>query len=501
MSKRSQRQPQIDARGNKKPYKDDDYDVGLVFAAGTITETTTTQIQSTSSTTNRNRALDSDVYGGLKITYANHFEKLQYIPLVNDRLGVGLIKQGLKLAKGYRLTVDPKIVQDESRQAEILAICKDLDQDLNTDELFCDAGFQILRDGNIPQLTTGEPGEGITDVEFLPMDITTFLPKTVKPGSGVKDKEELKNLGLVKGPVTQVVVNESLGKEGWDLHDLTIKDEIPRVTLMRLAYRGHKCMDIYGRQTSGIYGMSLVGLLDKTVKQYEDINWGFSKAIGRYGYGRHIYNDRLLEELIKNGKTSPKAAARLVKQMAATFKKMGPEEDIVGVGIEGQPLSLSISSDGGILNTKESFERDIAYGILETEASSNKAAGTTFASSRTADKEAIRVLGSAQRMIKRAIEVGIYARHLELLGGFSPEECRAVRIELDPLDEPSYTLRDLMDFDSMNPGFISPEQQLEMAGIKVPPKAGQPAIADDGGAAQGQRMDSDQQIIQQRPVE
>ena len=44
-----------------------------------------------------NKALDSDVYGGRKISYMNRFDRFEQLEQVSPRIGMGLSKLGLKL--------------------------------------------------------------------------------------------------------------------------------------------------------------------------------------------------------------------------------------------------------------------------------------------------------------------------------------------------------------------------------------------------------------------
>lgn len=470
------------------PAEDDDY---YSLAAGALSQATATTIPTTTSTTNRNRALDTDLYGGWKVSYSNRYDRLEQLLKLHSRVGLGLMKFGLRIARGYNLYVDPEAGVDESTQKEILEECKGLDKRVNGDKWYAIAGTLLARDGTAALLTTegddDKSGEylGLKTIESLPMKRTTLLTSNVEVGMGIKDSAEREKMNTIMGPVVKVVLNESQDEPIRQVY------ERERVALVRFFPELDGSPDIYGRPTLGVYGISLLDLLDTggTIKNYMDTLWGFARALGKHGYGRTIFNDTILEWEIKEGKRTRKSAQKILNAEKEAYKAMGPEENIVGAGIQKDSLVPTISSDGGVLAMKESYERDISYAFLETEASSNKAAGSTYASAYVASEDVISVLESIRLQIKRAFESDIYGRHLELLG-YDEEECNAIRIELDPLGEPSYTLDQLTNLQTLYPEAFSVEQLFELARIRLPRVDSKTPVAPD----QQQQQQDGQQV-------
>jgi len=416
----------------------------------------------------QNKALDTDVYGGRRISYFNKYDRFQQVEKINPRIGVGLVKLGLRLrGKEFKLFVDKSAGLEGEAEQSILQDAGDFTTALDMQNFFTAAGRLLARDGSVPILNSADKrfgnGEGITTLDFMPMSHTTFLPIDVEPMSGVQNEEQLWEYATIIGGVTQVIINERLQAKR-EIHYM----KNGRVTLMRLMHHGHQCRDIYNRNTIGLYGVSLMELVDEQVKKLEDVNWGFSKAIGRYGYGRlHIDND-LMKQRILDDKLTLKQAAKILAAEAKIAKGMKPDEDIISIGKTVQAIPGGFQNASGVIEFKESLERDIAYGLLETEAGSGKAKGTTFASSYIADMDAVRVLEAMRIQLKVGFEK-IYQQHLILLG-YSEDEAKAIRIELQPIDQPLVELPTLLEVAAQDPSALTVRQALEIVGIHVPPR-------------------------------
>jgi hypothetical protein len=267
----------------------------------------------------------------------------------------------------------------------------------------------------------------------------------------------------ILGNVTQVIINERMQAKR-EIHYL----KNGRVTLMRLMHHGHQCRDIYNRNTIGLYGISLAELVDEQVKKLEDVNWGFSKAIGRYGYGRLHIDNELLKQRILAGQLSLKQAAKILAAETRVARTMKPNEDILSIGKTVKDIPGGFQNASGVIEFKQSLEKDIAYCLLETEAGSLKAKGSTFASSSVSDMDAVRVMESMRIQLKVGFE-DIYRRHLELLG-YAEEEAAAIRIELQPIDQPLVDLPTLLTVSAQDPEALSISQAMAIVGIHVPPR-------------------------------
>ncbi len=459
-----------DILGTPSHSQDDDDDRDLLLAAGLITtdnSSNSTPYYDIIQNAYKNKALNQDVYGGRRISYRNKYDKWQQVEKINQRLSMGLIKLGLRLrGKEYKLFTDPQVELDKEKIKSILQDGNQFTKDLDMQNAFAAGGRLLGRDGSLPILSSANKyvgtGKGVTKLDFMPMSHTTFLPKDVKISSGFENDQQLWEHATMVGDVDKVIMNERNQamqfiypmKEG-------------RISLIRLMHHGHETRDIYNRNTIGIYGISLLELLEPTVKKLEDTMWGISKAMGRYGQGRLHIDDEVLKQRVLDGKTSLKKAAQILAAEQKVFKTMGPDEDIIGIGKTVQELGGIGGNLTGILALKEGWEKDIAYGLLESEPAANKAKGTTFASAYVADMDAVRVLESMRLQLKAGFEK-IYARHLSLLG-YNAEEANSIRIELQPIDEPVYDLQTLMELAAQYPDKVQIEQVLEMVGLHLPP--------------------------------
>jgi len=415
-----------------------------------------------------NKALDSDVYGGRKISYFNKFDRNQQLETINPRIGVGLMKLGWKLrGSEYRLFCDKSSGISREAEVSILQDSNALTTNLELQNWFSAAGRLLARDGNVPLLNSADArfgiGEGITTLDAMPMSHTTFLPIDAEPMTAYQNEEQLWEYGTLVGGVTQVIMNERMQAKR-EIHYV----ENGRVTLIRLMHHGYQCRDIYNRQTIGIYGISLMDLLDPTIKKLEDINWGFSKAIGRYGFGRLHIDSTLFADLIKNKLLTVKNALKMMVNEQNVMNRLEPNRDILTFGKTVQQIPGGLESATAVIAFKESLEKDLSYGLCETEAGSNKSKGSTFASANISDLDAIRVLEAMRMQLKVGFE-GIYKRHLELLG-YNDDEAGSIRIELQPISTPVADLQILLNIAAMDPHVLSIGQALEIVGLHVPPR-------------------------------
>ena len=417
-----------------------------------------------------NKALDSDVYGGQRISFMNRYDRFQQLENVLPRVGIGLAKLGMKLrGPEFKLFVPTDAGLSDEITNGMLQDARAFDLDLNLQDWFSVAGKLTARDGTVPILNSADrrfgSGEGITTLDVMPMSHTTLLPIDAVPMTAYQNIEQIWEWGTLTGNATQVIINER-NQAKREIHYL----KNGRVTLLRFMPQGHQCRDIYNRRTIGLYGVSIMELLDQAaIKPLADIIWGFSKAIGRYGFERLQIENELLAKMVQDKTISMTKASQIMQKEQAVINTLVPNRDLVTVGKKVSPVGGSFSAADGVIKFKESLERDVSYGFFETEAGSGKARGSTFASANISDQDANRVLQSLRLTIKEGFE-DIIHRHLELLG-WPADQAQQVRIQLAPIQLPPQEIAALLQFDAQYPGIVAPEQMLEMCGLEIPPHA------------------------------
>ena len=417
-----------------------------------------------------NKALDVDVYGGRKISYINRFDRFEQLEQVTPRIGMGLSKLGLKLrGPEFKLYIAIDAGLPDEAKHGLLQDSQQFVTNLKLQSHFSAIGRLMARDGTVPVLNTSDKragiGEGITKIDYFPMSHTTLLPRDVQPMSGFQNIEQLWEYGTIVGEVTQCIINERMMAKR-EIHYL----RNGRITLFRFMHQGYGCRDIFQRRTKGLYGISLMDMLDiPAIKPLTDIIWGYSKAIGRYGFGRLHIESVLLAKLVEAKMLTPKQAANINAMEQKVLNTLEPNRDLLTMGKTVNEVAGSFSAAEGIIMFKESLERDISYTLCETEAGSGKAKGTTFASSSNADTDNNRVLNAMRDQIRDGMEEIIH-RHLTLIG-WPEEEADAVKIDLAPIGLPPMEIQALLEYNAQAPpeDQISRDQLFEMCGWHLPP--------------------------------
>ena len=416
-----------------------------------------------------NKALDTDVYGGRKISYINRYDRYQQLEQVSPRVGAGLSKLGYKLrGPEFKLfTATDAGLPDEIVHGQ-LQDAQQFVTDLALQERFASWGRLMARDGTVPVLNTSDKragnGEGITRIDEIPMSHCTLLPRDVQPMSGFQNVEQLWEYGTIVGDVTQCIINERMMAKR-EIHYL----KNGRITLIRFMHHGFQCRDIFQRRTIGIYGMSLMDLMDQTtIKPWCDVVFGYSKAIGRYGFDRLHIESTLIAKLVELGKLTPKQASVILSKEQMVLNNLEPNRDLLTYGKTVNPVNSTFGNASGVVEFLEKLEKDVSYTLCETEAGSGKAAGTTHASAMTADTDNNRVLDGMRLQIKIGMEELIH-RHLTLIG-WDSDDVAAVKIELQPMNLPTLEITALLNYNAQAPPGeeLTREQLFQMCGLTIP---------------------------------
>lgn len=371
---------------------------------------------------------NTTLYGEFRIDNENIFRKYGQVSLISPHVFIPLAKLGLVIVSGFRL---------ESKNAEALKKMqtwadqvKLLDKAQNIARCWVRDGTSVVELSQEQPEQDSEAGQapigGITSLEILPMRYTTLLPKDVTPG----DKSKTKN--LIKGEVTQILLNENTSKK-----EPEATYDRSEVALFRLFHEGYFVKDILGRETYGIYGISMLECVDRPIKNLLDLVEGVSGYMRRYGVGRLHINIPLVEELRKQKRYAE--AKDILESTIASLRRLGPNEDIVSGGVDAKTLASGQVSN--IDTLKQSLETDIHIGLLQAPLSMGKAEGTTYAAGRMSEEDRYIVLESIQNIFIQTLQQDIIDRQLKELEYPAGE----VKVVVDKLDQPYVDYRTLTE--------------------------------------------------------
>lgn len=183
----------------------------------------------------------------------------------------------------------------------------------------------------------------------LPMQYYSLL--TDRETAGVVDD------ALVHGEVTKIVFDEMGDK----------KKQIERddMGLFRVWAGGHETNDISGRTTVGIYGESMTNGIETPLKSLLNGTYHWDAFLSRYGTGRMVHNFTLLAKLVEAKIITPIAAQETLNLEAAAGQKIGPNQDIYGMGKE---VSMLESKTGfNILPYFEWRSKQIDRALLQSD--------------------------------------------------------------------------------------------------------------------------------------
>ncbi|MHC1625258.1 MAG: hypothetical protein ACXQS2_04600 [Methermicoccaceae archaeon] len=342
---------------------------------------------------------DEHVVGNYYLNTTNRFIRYEQLACADPYVSTGLIRLGLTVAGGLKVEVEgtPSLKEDVYEWADGLGLSP----------MMGVIARLLARDGTVV-LHIGWEGDTITSLTPLPMAHTTLLPKGVKVGEMPPH--------MLRGEVRTAVLSEMSSPTVFDRSEFS---------LFRLFPHGYTCEDIIGRQTLGIYGVSLLEPLERTVKYRLDLLESFAQSARRHGLGRLYINLKAMEPLLAEGRHGE------IKQVIDDVKRemagLEQNQDIVGVGLDVRPIGTPEGLD--IVPIKESLERDIAIGLLQSEVTTGKAKGSTYASSYVSERDRLRVLNAIRRHIAAVLEHEVVRPQIAAWGYGSE-----ARLKLDALE-------------------------------------------------------------------
>ncbi|MBC2746226.1 MAG: hypothetical protein HF975_04320 [ANME-2 cluster archaeon] len=365
----------------------------------------------------RDQTGSTTLYGEYRIDNKNHYLRYSQLSLITPHTFIPLAKLGLSIVSGFRL--------DAKEGAEnILKKTQTWADNVKLRDKMQNIARCTIRDGTAVAYLQEAKDIGIQSIQVLPMQYTTLLPEGITPGQKVT--------ALMKGDVERAVLMESTTK---NQQNTTLDRE--EFALFRLFHEGYFTKDILERETYGIYGVSLLEPLNRTIKDLLDLSEGFSGNMRRYGVGRLHINLPLVEKLRSEGKYAN--AKKILEDTIAAMQKLKPNEDLITGGAQANPLPGTHSP--GVREMKQSYEKDIHVGLLQSGVSMGDTKGSTYASGYLAEEDRYIILESIQELIRETVQTDILDRQLAFLG----QEPGTVQVKVDKLDIPYVDYTTLTD--------------------------------------------------------
>lgn len=365
----------------------------------------------------RDQSGETTLFGEYRIDNDNKYLRYTQLSLITPHTFIPLVKVGLSVVSGFELVPAEGTGDDLLKEMKTWADTVDLRNKMQN------IARCTARDGTaIAYLHTTK--EGIDSIQILPMQFTTLLPKGITPGETTED--------LIKGEVEKAILMESEAKKGGSTN---MKRE--EFALFRLFHEGYTTQDILTRETYGIYGISLVEPLTRTIKNLSDLTEGYSGNMRRYGAGRLHINLPLVEKLRVKGEYAK--AKNILDTTIAAMQKLAPNEDIITGGAEVNTVLGTHSPQ--VLEMKQSYEKDIHVGLLQSGVSMGDTKGSTYASGYLAEEDRYIILESMQEQIRQTIQTEIIDRQLIYMG----HEPGNVLVKVDKLDAPYVDYNTLTD--------------------------------------------------------
>jgi hypothetical protein len=187
-----------------------------------------------------------------------------------------------------------------------------------------------------------------------------------------------------------------------------------------------------------------------------DLVEGFSGYMRKYGGGRLAIDVPLITKLREQGRYQE--AKDILEDVIASITRLGPNEDIVGGGMNVTALNTS-GTAVAIADMKHSLEADIQVGLLQSPLTMGKTAGSTYASGNISEEDRYLVLESIQARFIQTLQTEIIDTQLAAFD--YPKGSIILRV--DRLDDPYMSPRDMMD--AADRGYIQPSEWRVRSGF------------------------------------
>lgn len=302
----------------------------------------------------------------------------------------------------------------------------------------------LCRDGTY----CARPVGNVDNFSFNPllMPNVTLLPDGVTVGAT--------NTKIVmEPPITKVVVNEKP-----TMGTVTTIYEPEQVVYGALGAWKYQQKDIYDRETFGLYGASLLGPIELSIRNLLSINHGYVSFVQKYGNGRYVFNLTMLEKAVVANIITPAEAEAIQNVIMEQHQYLKANEDIFVAGVDVKAIDANGSLD--VLAFKKSLEADIQIGLFQTPLSMGDTKGSTYAAGYVSEADRMIVLEGLQRNVQnitqQAIDLRLKAQ------GKAPD---SVWIEFDELSKPQLTGAEMLE--AVNTGNITQQMFLDYYGFNV----------------------------------
>jgi len=372
-------------------------------------------------TSNLQRTEEIGVVGDYTGFSDNRFTKYGELYTISPHTFISIQKLGLAITKDYRFEGKKNLVKNFETWAT------DIDLDSKLQEMVRLAYIHGIYVALYLDKKTGKEKD-INDIDFVPllMSNISLLPDNVKLNKPTDENE------IMLPPVTRIVVDE----------------KYPNKTKI---YRRDNCFifapsardivqkDIIGRETYGVYGISLFKSIEDTIFKYIDLVTGYCNYIHKYGVGRYFIDYSLIADLVKTGEMDLESALEVMQQLADTNSEIKQNEDIVGIGFDLKQLD-SGGSNINVEGMKKSLENDIHAGLFQSSTAMGDIDSGSYASAYMSENSRIASLEGFQKALAASLngKNGIIGKRLEILGKKSDE----VKIVFNELSIPNVTAND-----------------------------------------------------------
>ena len=350
----------------------------------------------------------------------NRFTLYQQLSLTTPHVFIPLTKLALTLVKGIRFEGKSSLIKDFEKWATRI----NFEERIQTlSRLLCRDGTYVAKTYNVnnPEKMYFEP---------LLMAETTLLPKGVVPG--IMDINR-----ILTPPIDRVYINENSTDESirsiYKFSDVVYGAYAPRDYVMQ---------DILGRQTYGIYGVSMLTPIEDLIYKYLDLVEGYTTYVKKYGIGRYFIDYRIIGEFLQNGDISIQEAQEILEELRNEHELIAANQDIIGTGFDIKQLDTG-GSNLNVTGFKESLETDIQIGLLQAPLTMGRAEGTTYAAGYVSEADRLVVLEGLQKKIMSILndENGIIKMRARAMKK-NPDD---ITVVFEELSKPAVSPRDLLD--------------------------------------------------------
>lgn len=356
----------------------------------------------------------------------NRFVYYEQMSLMSPHIFVPIHKTALTICKNYRF-------ESPSGKEELVKEFTTWGRRINLDSKLRTLVRLVCRNGTYVALWDKTKKDPLyMTFEPLIMSKTTILPKGYNP-----DNPPPEGGIILTTPIALFVVNE-----GDEDKKKVFKYKPEDVIYIALFPYDYMQKDIKGRDTFGLYGISLLESVMDIFNKYMDVVEGYAKFIKKYGQGRYHINYTALEDSLAEGDVEGVIAA--IEKLKIIHEDIQENEDIISTGCEIKTIDMGSSSltvDG----FKRSLENDIEVGLMQSPITMGKGEGSTYASGYIAESERLLTLEGLQREVVNLINEQVIKPRALALGMDEETWQDDIQIVMDEISEPNIPLTELTE--------------------------------------------------------